>query len=76
MIFVVWIATGRNRNVAMMDTERSSKQLVRLFEKEGLIEGKNWFVTPSRSLADFTKILEVCEKDDAIFMVDTATLEA
>jgi hypothetical protein len=73
VVLGVWIAEGRKKNVAMMDTERSSKQYVSLFAKEGLTEGKNWFVTPSRSLADFTKILKMCEEDDAIFMIDTAT---
>jgi hypothetical protein len=69
----LWIEEGRTKTVCLQDTERSAKFIVPLFKYYGLIEGKNFFVTPSRSLIDFGKILDLCNRERGIFMTDTAT---
>lgn len=69
----IWITEGKKKNVVLVDTERAAKFYAEIFRPVGLIEGVNFFVTASRSLTDFRKVLELCERDDAILMTDTAT---
>jgi hypothetical protein len=69
----LWEEEGRKKTVLLQDTERSAKFIVPFFREYGLIEGQNFFVTPSRSLIDFLNILELANKHRSIFMIDTVT---
>ena len=69
----IWIAEGRRKNLVVVDTEDASLFFRRIFEPEGLIEGKNLFFTPTRSLTDWNEILADCIKDDAIMLTDSTT---
>jgi hypothetical protein len=69
----LWDEEGKEKTVLLQDTERSAKFIVPFFREYGLIEGQNFFVTPSRSLIDFLNILELANKHRAIFMIDTVT---
>jgi hypothetical protein len=71
VVLGTWIKEGRKGNVVLQDTEDAGPFYNRIFEPEGLIEGKNFFITPSRSLTDFVKILKMCDEDRAIMMVDS-----
>lgn len=73
VVLGVWLAEGKKKKVVLQDTEDAAKFFVTLFAKHGLIEGENFFVTPSRSLGDFGKILKLCEEEDAIYCIDTVT---
>lgn len=69
----LWVAEGRKKNMVIVDTEDASLFFRRIFEPEGLVEGKNLFFTPSRSLTDWNEILVDCIKDDAIMLTDSTT---
>lgn len=69
----IWLAEDKRKTVILVDTERSAKFFNEIFAPVGLVEGKNFFVTASRSLADWIKILKLCEEQDAIMMTDTVT---
>lgn len=70
----IWEAEGKTGNVLLMDTERSAKFIVPFLRQYGLVEGKNLFVTHSRSLARWGEILAMAEKvRGTIFMTDTTT---
>ena len=71
VVLGTWIKEGRKGNVVLQDTEDAGPFYNRIFEPEGLIEGKNFFITPSRSLTDFVKILKMCDEDRAIMMIDS-----
>jgi hypothetical protein len=71
VVLGTWIKEGRKGNAVLQDTEDAGLFYNRIFEPEGLIEGKNFFITPSRSLTDFVKILKMCDEDRAIMMVDS-----
>ena len=69
----LWFEEQKKKIVCLQDTEKSAKFIVPFLRHYGLIEGKNLFVTPSRSLIDFRKILDLCNSEHGIFMTDTAT---
>jgi hypothetical protein len=73
IILGIWIEEQKKKTVVLQDTDHSAKFMVPLFKHYGLIEGKNFFVTESRSLIDYQNILGLCEKEHAIFMIDTVT---
>jgi hypothetical protein len=69
----IWHEEGKNKIVCLQDTEKSAKFITPFLRHYGLIEGKNLFVTPSRSLIDFGKILDLCNREHGLFMTDTVT---
>ncbi len=69
----LWEAEGRTPSIVLQDTEYSAKQLMPLWEGAGLKEGVNIFVSQSRSLEDFRKLLKACEGEPAILCVDSLT---
>jgi len=70
----IWMAEGRTGNVILQDTEKSVKFIIPFFRQFGLIEGKNFFVTHSRDLLVWNKLLNLCEQNrGTIFMTDTVT---
>jgi hypothetical protein len=69
----IWAEEGKKKIVCLQDTEKSAKFIVPFLNHYGLVEGKNLFVTSSRSLIDFGKILELCNREHGIFMIDTVT---
>ncbi len=70
----IWEAEGKTGNVVLQDTERSAKFIKPFFHQFGLIEGKNFFVTHSRSLQRWGEILAIAEKQrGTIFLTDTVT---
>lgn len=70
----IWQAEGKTGSVLLQDTERSAKFIVPFFRQFGLIEGKNFFVTHSRSLQRWGQILALAEKQrGTIFLTDTVT---
>jgi hypothetical protein len=73
IVLGIWIEDQKKKTVVLQDTDHSAKFIVPLFKHYGLIEGKNFFVTPSRSLIDYRNILELANKEHAIFMIDTVT---
>src|SRR5690349_13301566 len=64
----IWAAEGKKGVVVLEDTERSAKSIVPYFRRAGLIENVNFFVSRSRSLLDYEKILAMCVERRAIFM--------
>lgn len=70
----IWQAEGKTGNVLLQDTERSAKFIVPFFRQFGLIEGKNFFVTHSRSLQRWGQILAMAEENrGTILLTDTVT---
>ncbi|HWP59480.1 MAG TPA: hypothetical protein VNL14_16430 [Candidatus Acidoferrales bacterium] len=73
MALGIWEEEGKTKTVLLQDTEQSAKFVVPFYREHGLIEGQNLFITASRSLVDFGKILDLAEKHRAILMIDTVT---
>jgi hypothetical protein len=69
----IWAAEGRKCEVVLMDTERSAKTVIPYFRECGLIEGQNFFISHSRSLLDFQKILKLCIERKSILLIDSVT---
>ncbi len=70
----IWEAEGKKGNVVLVDTERSAKFIAPFFHQFGLIEGKNFFVTHTRSLQRWGEILKMAESvRGTIFLTDTIT---
>lgn len=73
MAIGIWEAEGKTGSVVLIDTEKSAKFAIPVFREAGLIEGKNFFVSQSRSLVDFNKILKLANETRAILLVDSVT---
>lgn len=70
----IWLAEGGTGNVILQDTEKSAKFIIPFFKKFGLIEGRNFFITHSRDLLMWNKLLGLCEQNrGTIFLTDTVT---
>jgi hypothetical protein len=69
----IWEREGSSSPVIIIDTEESAKYLLPLFVEAGLTEGETLFVSRSRSLVDFEKILELAEEEHAILLIDSVT---
>src|SRR5262249_7285861 len=69
----LWEEESKKKTVLLQDTERSAKFIIPFFRQYGLIEGKNFFVTPSRSLVDFLRVLELANQHRGIFLIDSVT---
>jgi hypothetical protein len=69
----IWQREGGKPVLVMIDTEESSKFLLPLFEEVGLVEGKHMFVSRSRSLVDFRRILTLAEEEHAVLLIDSLT---
>jgi len=69
----IWEQEGGKPPLVMIDTEESSKFLIPLFEDAGLIEGEHIFVSRSRSLVDFQRILTLAEEEHAVLLIDSLT---
>jgi hypothetical protein len=73
VVIGIWEHEGKKSPVLMIDTEESAKFLIPLFAKAGIVEGEHLFVSRSRSLADWNKILKIAEDEQAIFLTDSVT---
>jgi hypothetical protein len=69
----IWEREGGRSPVIIIDTEESAKHLIPLFAEVGVIEGENLFVSRSRSLVDFERILKLAEEERAILLIDSVT---
>lgn len=69
----IWAAEGKKGVVVLQDTERSAKAVIPYFHRAGLIENVNFFVSRSRSLLDYERILALCIDRRAILMIDSVT---
>lgn len=70
----IWEAEGKTGNIVLVDTERSAKFIVPFFHQFGLIEGKNFFVTHTRSLQRWGEILALAEsRRGTIMLTDTVS---
>ena len=69
----IWVAEGEKATIVLQDTEDAAVFYRQIFEPYGIIEGENFFVTPSRSLMDFQDMAKLCEENRAIFLLDSIT---
>lgn len=69
----IWIAEGEKSTIVLQDTEDAAVFYRQIFEPYGIVEGKNFFVTPSRSLMDFQDMAKLCEENRAILLLDSIT---